>query len=94
MEDQNIMALFTILSPKLVFEEANKYIMLQWKEKLKKLWTRLQPTITILANVSFPKKIIYLITPHIDLYEDENSSAFDSSPIHLCRKDHNSQNSP
>ncbi len=79
------MALFIVLSFKFVFEEANEYIMLQRKEKLGKLLTKLQPTIIILANVSFPKKIIYLITPHIDSYEDEDSLTFDSSPTHLCR---------
>ncbi len=88
------MALFTILNSKLVSEEANKYFTLQRKEELRKLWTRLQPTITILTNVSMPKKILNLVTPHTDSYEDEDSFAFDSSPTHLCRKDHNSKNTP
>jgi hypothetical protein len=68
--------------------------MLQRKEKLGKLWARLQPTITIPTNVSLPKKILDLVTPHTDSYEDKNSLAFDNSPTHLCRKEHNSQNSP
>jgi hypothetical protein len=37
MEDQNIMALFTVLNSKLVSKEANKYFMFQIKEKLGKL---------------------------------------------------------
>jgi hypothetical protein len=41
-----------------------------------------------------PKKILNLVTPHTDSYEDEDSFAFDSSPTHLCRKDHNSKNTP
>ncbi len=94
MKDQNIMALFTILNSKLVLDETNKYFMLQRKEELGKLWARLQPTIIILTNVSFPKKILDLVTPHIDSYENEDSLTFDNSLINLCRKDHNSQNLP
>ncbi len=57
---------------------------------LGKLRTRLQPTIIIPANVSLPKEILDLTTPHGDSHEDEGSLTFDSSPTHLCRVDHNS----
>ncbi len=69
--------------------------MFQRREELGKLQTRFQPTTTILANVNPPKEILDLTTPHGDSHEDEDSLAFDSSPTHLCREDHNSQkNSP
>jgi hypothetical protein len=64
------------------------------REKLGNLEARFQPTTTILANVSPPKEILDLATPHDDSHENEDSLTFDSSPTHLCRADHNSQNSP
>ncbi len=45
-------------------------------------------------QISPPKEILDLATPHGDSHEDEDSLAFNSSPTHLCKEDHNSQNSP
>jgi len=94
MEDQNIMTLFIVPDSELVCKEVNEYFMFRRREKLGKLQARLQHTIIILANVSLPNEILDLTTPHGDSHEDENSLTFDSSPIHLCKEDHNSQNSP
>jgi len=56
---------------------------------------RFQPTTIIPTNVSPPKEILYLATPHGDSQENENLLIFDSSPTHLHRKEIiNSQNSP
>ncbi len=68
--------------------------MVQSREELGKLRTKLQPIITILTNVNIPKEILDPTTLHNDSHEDEDSLTFDSSPIHLYRKEHNSQNSP
>lgn len=78
----------------LVSKEAKEYFVVQRREKLGKLRTKLQPTITILTNVNIPKEILDPTTPHNDSHEDEDSLTFDSSPTHLYKKDHNSQNSP
>jgi hypothetical protein len=94
MHDQNMMTLFIVLDSKLVSKEVNEYFMFRKREELGKIQARLQPTTTILANVSPPKEILDLTTPHGDSHEDEDSLAFDSSPAHLCKEDHNSQNSP
>jgi hypothetical protein len=67
MEDQNIMALFTVLNSELVLKEAKEYFMLQKREEFGKLQTRPQPTIIILANVSPPKEIQDPTTPQGDM---------------------------
>jgi hypothetical protein len=68
--------------------------MFQRSEELGKLQARLQLTTTIPTNVDNPKEILNLATAHNDSHENEDSLTFNSSPIHLCRTDHNSQNSP
>jgi hypothetical protein len=68
--------------------------MFRRREELGRLQARLQPTTTIPTNVSAPKEILDLATPHDDSHENENSLTFHGSPTHLCRVDHNSQNSP
>jgi hypothetical protein len=78
----------------LVSKEAKEYFMVQSREELGKLRAKLQPIITILTNVNIPKEILDPTNPHNDSHEDEYSLTFDNSPIHLCKKDHNSQNSP
>jgi hypothetical protein len=45
-------------------------------------------------EISPPKEIFNPTTPHGDSHEDEDSLAFKNSPIHLCKEDHNPQNSP
>jgi hypothetical protein len=90
------MALLIILGLRfrVVSKEAKEYFMVWRREKLGKLRAKLQPTITILTDVNIPKEIFNPTTPHSDSHEDENSLTFDSSPTHLYKKDHNSQNSP
>jgi len=50
----------------LVSKEAKEYFVVQRREKLGKLRTKLQPTITILTNVNIPKEILDPTTPHND----------------------------
>jgi hypothetical protein len=90
MEDQNIRALFIVPDFEFVSQVAKEHFMFRRKEELGKLQARLQ---LIPTNVGDPKEILDLAIPHDDSHENEDSLTFDSSPIHLCKVDHSSQNS-
>jgi hypothetical protein len=88
------MALFIVPNFEFFLQVAKEYFKFWRREELRKLQARFQPTTTIPTNVSVPKEILDLTTPHDDSHENENSLTFDGSPTHLCKTDHNSQNSP